>query len=323
MESLRAIWSVSLGGEQRLLTRTTAELTIQDVAPDGRTLMTSDNGQVGLIGVPPGEEEEHVDLSLLDWSLVRDVSSDGKLLLFDETGEGGGEHHAVYVRRTDGSPAVKLGNGLATALSPDGRSAVSSTATSPRRLMLLPVRAGEIRVVETGTLNCHQFHRFMPNGESLVVAANQPGGGLRLFLVPLDGSTDPRAITPEGIAPGFFPVSPDGKWVVAQTADDTFRLFSTQDDESKALPGLGEDDRPIRWSEDGEALFGYRRGELPGKIFRIDLSSGKKESFKELRPQDPAGVVEIVSIQLTPDGHAYAYSYHRILSDLFLVDGLV
>ena len=32
--------------------------------------------------------------------------------------------------------------------------------------------------------------------------------------------------------------------------------------------------------------------------------------------------IEIVSVQLTPDAAAYAYSYHRILSDLLLVNGL-
>jgi len=70
--------------------------------------MTSDNGKVGIIGRPPGSDRDR-DLSLLDWSLVRDLTPDGKLLLFDETGEGGGARHALYMRNTDGSPAVQLG----------------------------------------------------------------------------------------------------------------------------------------------------------------------------------------------------------------------
>ena len=103
--------------KERLLVRTPAELTIQDVTRDGRILMTSDNGKVGIIGRPPGSEKDR-DLSLLDWSLARDLSSDGKLLLFDESGEGGGAHHAIYVRKTDGSPAVRLGDGWAAASHP-------------------------------------------------------------------------------------------------------------------------------------------------------------------------------------------------------------
>ena len=124
----RAIWSVNVaGGRERLLARTPGELTIQDVARDGRTLVTSDNGMVGIMGVPPGESEER-DLSLLDWSLVRDISKDGRLILFDETGEGGGNRHACYVRRTDGSPAIRLGEGGGASSPPtdDGRSRARS-----------------------------------------------------------------------------------------------------------------------------------------------------------------------------------------------------
>ena len=143
----RSIWSVLVtGGRERLLARTPGELTIQDIARDGRTLMTSDNGMVGIIGARSGEEEER-DLSLLDWSLLRDITPDGKLILFDESGEGGGASHAVYVRRTDGSPAVRLGEGVGGSFSPDGRWAVSRKAGS-RQLVLLPVRAGEARPLD-------------------------------------------------------------------------------------------------------------------------------------------------------------------------------
>jgi hypothetical protein len=113
----RSIWAVPLsGGRERLLARTPGELTILDIARDGRTLMTRDNGMVGIIGARSAEEGER-DLSLLDWSLLRDISPDGKLILFDESGEGGGAVHAVYVRRTDGSPAVRLGEGSSYAYS--------------------------------------------------------------------------------------------------------------------------------------------------------------------------------------------------------------
>ena len=57
-------------------------------------------------------------------------------------------------------------------------------------------------------------------------------------------------------------------------------------------------------------------------MFKLDLAKGTRETHRELRPRDPSGVVEIVSVVQTPDGSGYAYSQHRILSDLFLVDGL-
>jgi hypothetical protein len=315
----RAIWEVSLSsGRERLLARTPGELTIQDVARDGRALLTSDNGMVGVMGVPPGEKEER-DLSLLDWSLVRDISKDGRLILFDETGEGGGAQHAVYVRRTDGSPAVRLGDGHGWGLSPDGRWAISQNVAGRTSLVLLPVRAGEAKVVEVPGLSC-QAARFAPDGQRILVAANAPGEGVRLWV--LSDGASPRPISEEGIGVGVFPISPDGRHVVAQAADSSWRLVPLEDGESRTIAGLEPDDRPIAWTADGKGLFGFRRGELPGRIFRLHLETGERETHRDLRPRDPSGVVEVVSVVLTPGGESYAYSQHRILSDLFLVEGL-
>ena len=49
------------------------------------------------------------------------LSADGKTLLFYESGEGGGERYSIYVRPTDGGLPVRLGEGRAMSLSPDGK----------------------------------------------------------------------------------------------------------------------------------------------------------------------------------------------------------
>ncbi|HEY7575454.1 MAG TPA: hypothetical protein VIB08_09850, partial [Thermoanaerobaculia bacterium] len=144
---------------------------------------------------------------------------------------------------------------------------------------------------------------------------------LRLYLQSLEGEK-PVPITPEGIAIGSFPVSPDGRRVVAQAADLTHHLFPLEGGEAEPIPGLGPEDRPIRFSAHGRSLYGFRRGELPCHLFRLDLETSEKSPLRKLMPADPAGVVEIISVHLTPDTSSYAYSYHRILSDLFLVEGL-
>ncbi|MFI5119200.1 MAG: protein kinase [Thermoanaerobaculia bacterium] len=316
----RSIWSATLEGRERLLVRTPGELTIQDASADGRILMTSDNGKVGIIGRPPGTERDR-DLSLLDWSLVRDISTDGKLILFDESGEGGGARHAVYVRRTDGTPAVHLGEGWAGNFSPDGRWVASqSMAPDGRRITLLPTKAGERRELPKDNLRVHRAW-WLPDGKRILAAANTPGEGLRLFVQGLE-TDPPRPITGEGIGMGFFPVSPDARVVAAQGPDGLFYGFPIEGGDPEYFPGLVAEDRPIRFSPDGKALFAYRRGELPAHVIRLDLETGEKHPSQELMPPDAAGVVEIVSVVLTPDVASYAYSYHRILSDLFLVEGL-
>jgi eukaryotic-like serine/threonine-protein kinase len=315
----RAVWSVSLAGEERLLLRTLSELTIQDVSTEGGILITSDNGKVGIIGMPPGQSREK-DLSLLDWSLVRDVSPDGKALLFDESGEGGGANGAVYLRRTDGSPAVRLGDGLGKQISPDGRWVLSITLTPSRRIVLLPVRTGARREVDSHGITPHEA-MWTPFPNKILIAGNEPGRGRRLYLQDMERGA-PTPLTPEGIGHGFFPISPDGKFVVAQGIDQAFYLYPLDGGEPEAIPGLTPDDRPIRWTPVGRDLYVFRRGDLPAQVFLLDLSTGRKEPVKELMPPDAAGVVEIVSVHLTPDAASYAYSYHRILSDLFLVEGV-
>jgi serine/threonine protein kinase/Tol biopolymer transport system component len=316
----RSVWAVSLDGRERLLVRTPGELTIQDASPDGRILMTSDNGKVGVIGRPPGSDRDR-DLSLLDWSLVRDLSPDGKLLLFDETGEGGGARHAVYMRNTDGSPAVQLGSGWAGSFSPDGRWVASTThAPGGREIVLLPVKAGAPRSLPRNDLAIHRTW-WLPDGKRILVAANAPGEGLRLFIQGLEGEPA-RPITPPGIALGFFPVSPDGRLVVGQGPDRLFYGYPIEGGDPEYVPGLVAEDRPLRFSLDGGSLYAYRRGELPARVIRLDLGTGEKTTSLELMPADPAGVVEVVSVALTPDVASYAYSYHRILSDLFLVEGV-
>jgi serine/threonine protein kinase/dipeptidyl aminopeptidase/acylaminoacyl peptidase len=316
----RAIWAVSLTGRERLIARTPGELTIQDVSADSRVLLTSDNGKVGIIGLPPGEQRER-DLSLLDWSLIRDLSPDGRQLLFDESGEGAGSRQGVYLRKTDGSSAVRLGDGTACGISPDGRWVLSlSIDPLGKRLVLLPVKAGQPRSLPPHGLNIHRAS-WIPDGKRVLIAANEPDRALRLYLQSLEGEK-PIPITPEGIAIGSFPVSPDGQRVVAQAGDQTHCLFPLEGGEAEPIPGLGPEDRPICFSSDGRSLCGFRRGELPSHVFRLDLASGEKGPLKTLMPADPAGVVEIISLLLTPDAASYAYSYHRILSDLFLVEGL-
>jgi serine/threonine protein kinase/Tol biopolymer transport system component len=314
----RAVWAVSLDGRERLLLRSLSELTIQDVSGDGRILITSDNGKVGIIGQPPGQMHEK-DLSLLDWSRLRDLSHDGKALLFDETGEGGGDAGAVYLRKADGSPAVRLGDGLAKQISPDGKWVLSVTLTS-RRIVLLPVRTGKRREIEAFGITPHEAI-WTPTPNRILLSGNEAGRAGRLYLQDLDGGA-PTPITPEGIGEGLGPISPDGKWVVAQGMDHSFYLYPLEGGDPKPIPGLAPDDRPICWTPVGQDLYVFRRGSLPSPVFLLELATGRKQPIKELMPPDAAGVVEIIAVYITPDAASYAYSYHRILSDLFLVEGV-
>jgi Tol biopolymer transport system component len=318
--SNRALYAVSLAGKQRLLARVTGTLLLHDVWPGGRALMTHDVMRTEMRALPPGEQRER-DLSWLDWSQSADMSADGKELLFSEAGEGGGAGYSVYFRRTDGSPAVRLGEGNGQALSPDGKWALAIThVSSEPQIELYPTGAGETKTLPHEGLAV-QTADWSSDGKQILMTASEPGHGPRLYLRDLSGGK-PRAISPEGYRNFRRTVSPDGKFVAAKGPDQRLYLYPLAGGEPAAIPGLTPEDSPTAWSADSRSLYVYRRRELPAKVYRVDVATGRKELWKELIPSDAAGVLNISPPIVTQDGKNYAFSYIRMLSDLYLVEGL-
>jgi len=317
----RDLYGVTTSGRQRMVARVGDNLTIQDISREGRVLLKRDRVRGRMVGLPPGETIER-DFDWLDVSLVADLSADGTLLLFEEIGAAAGTAPAVYLRRTDGSPAVRLGEGYALALSPDESWALASHLAH-HQLILLPTGAGEPKLLETGSITDYQWATFLPDGQRVLVAGNEPGHGVRLYVQQLSGGA-PRPISEEGINAilGGIVVSPDGMFAAAIGPTQRILLYPLGGGAPRPVSGVSERDVPLQWSSDGSFLYVFQRGEFPARVFRLDVSTGSRELWKELMPSDRAGVNIILSIRLTPDGRSYYYSYGQGLSQLDLVEGL-
>jgi eukaryotic-like serine/threonine-protein kinase len=322
------ITAVTLSGKQRLVTRVPGSLVIFDIWRDGRVLLARADRRREVMALSAGETKER-DLSWLDYSYPADLSSDGKTLLFDEEGIGGGVQYgdaqdltyAVYIRNTDGSPAIRLGEGGASALSPDQKWVLVVTPLSPGQLRLLPTGPGETQSLTNDSIN-HQWARWFPDGKRFVFSGNEPGRGVRFYMEDISGGT-PKAISPEGVDAQNFAVSPDGQFVVGIGPDQKGYLFSTTGaGDPRVVTGWESGDVPISWSQDGRAISLYRTGEVPAKVYRLELATGKKSVLKQIAPLDPTGVSTIGPILMTPDGKTYVYGFHRTLGDLYLVEGL-
>jgi Tol biopolymer transport system component len=316
----RSLHAVSLAGHERLLAKAPGALTLQDVAPDGRVLLNRDQTRLGVLALAPGETKER-DLSWLDWSLVRGLSADGKTLLFDESGQGGGPNYSIYVRKTDGSPAVRLGEGAAFALSPDGKGVVAQPpGPVPRQLVLLPTGVGEPKRLTGDAIN-HNFAKFFPDGRRIVFAGNEAGRGLRLYVQDLAGGA-PRPISPEGVRGYTIAVSPDGRAVSTIGPDGRTWSYPVEGGEPRPIEGLSAGEALLQWSLDGRFFYARSLGSLPARVFRVERETGQRELWRELMPSDPAGAAAIFGPLVSADGKSYAYSYARDLSDLYLVEGI-
>ncbi|HXY47864.1 MAG TPA: protein kinase [Terriglobales bacterium] len=321
------ITAVTISGKQRLVDRVPGSLILFDIWQDGRVLLARSDRRREVMAEYEGATRER-DLSWLDYSYPADLSDDGKILLFDEEGIGGGVQYgdtrdltyAVYIRNTDGSPAIRLGEGAACALSPDQKWAIVQTPRSPEQLRLLPTGAGEAQSLTNDAIN-HQWARWFSDGKHLVFSGNEPEHGVRLYVQDVSGGK-PKPISPEGVDAVGFAVSPDGQSVVAIGPDQKGYLFPSSGGDPRPVNGMESGDIPISWSRDGRSVYLYRSGEVPARVYRVELATGKKTVWKQIAPLDPTGVSTIGPILMTPDGKTYLYGFHRTLGDLYLVEGL-
>ena len=323
----RTLYATSLDGKQRIVARLPGALMLLDIAKDGRVLLVRATWRRELLGVFANDPRQH-ELSWLDYTYPSDLSADGKTLLFDEEGGGGalaysktgGLTYAVYIRKTDGSPAVLLGEGGAVALSPDGKWAIAQTQESPSQFRLLPTRSGEPRDLTNDNIN-HSWAHWFPDGKRILFSADEPGKGVRFYVYDLATSKS-QVISHEGVNGTAFAISPDSQQIAAIGPDQKGYLYPVAGGDPRPISGFNQGEQPITWSGDGRSLYIYQPGELPARVYRLDVQTGQRTLWKELMPSDPAGVENIGPIYMTPDAKTCVFGYHRMLADLYLVEGL-
>jgi serine/threonine protein kinase/Tol biopolymer transport system component len=317
------LYALTRGGEVRPLLRVPGELALLDIGRDGRVLLTQINRRVAIMVQAPGETKER-DLSWFGTSGLVDLSADGRWILFTESGQGDGAESSVYLRGTDGSPAVRLGDGVAQALSPDGRWVLMSSATDLKRLFLLPTGAGEPRELPPLAMDVAGAG-WLPGGKQLLVCGILPGQAFRCYVMDIGGK-QVRPVTPAGVL--IYTLSPDGSKAATWSRPEGIRIYPLDGGEPLTVPAVPPVNplaqRPIQWRADGRALYVGGRLDAKNPCFSIDevaLATGKHLRWKELCPADPASS-RIWSVLMTPDGKAYAYETKSSLSTLYLVEGL-
>jgi hypothetical protein len=311
--------AVSLDGKERVVFSSTGtSLAILDVFRDGRALVASGLGKMGCSCLTPAQAQPR-ELSWLDGSAPEALSADGQWVLLSELLRGAGKNGSIYVRKTDGSDAVRLGDGYGEDLSPDGDWVLTTQVGTRQHWVLLPTRAGSPKPLPAGPLVGRGEANFLPDGRQIVFGGREKDRRARIYVQAIDTGTI-RAISPEGVGTDAL-ATPDSRYVIGWSGERWFK-YAVDGNAPVPLTYLKPDDRPLQFSLDGSVMYVWRTDAWPPAVDRVDTATGAREPWKTIQPADPVGVDSVIRIVVTPDGTAYCHDYVRFLSELFVVEGL-
>jgi hypothetical protein len=314
------LMAVDLSGKVRTLLDLPMGFVLQDISADGRVLIALTSSRLAMGFTRLGDKED-ADLSWHDWNSARDISHDGKFVLFEDASDAAGPNYAVAIRPVDGGLPIRLGEGSSGNLSTDGQWAASIPISGPPQITLFPIGPGQPRTIHvTGVQHVHDSSaRFLPNDQEIAVTGDDPGHGTRCFMINVSNG-HARAVTPEGLLCG--PISPDGRFIISKNTDDGILAFPLNGGTPKTLVDKKINFIPVQWSQDGSSIYGYHVGEFPSNVYALNLASGAETVLQELKPGSPAGVAMVAPVVVSRDGKNFAYSYNQTLSILYLVSGL-
>jgi serine/threonine protein kinase len=313
-----ALRGVSKTGE-RVLYRGTAELLVNDVAPDGRVLLTQRDWRQAIELSRTGEPVEMLDS--LDWAVLSGLSEDGTAVLWGESGLGVEGQPRAFLQKAGQSGPIDLGPGRPLALSPDGKRALVWRDGPPGTLWLVPTGPGEPRVIKVPGLLQIDNAAFFRDGRRLaVVGRGDPVSLNRLYVFDQEQARL-VALSPPGLPRFQFTmgVSPDQKWVASLDPNGVVIAYPVDGGEPIRAPEWGIGRLPGGWLADGE-LLSFKRFDVPSRVERFDLRTRRTASFGTVAPSDPAGVVRIVGVQVTPDGRTTVVNHRRMSGVLLTLD---
>lgn len=296
----------------------TGSVTIHDIASDGRWLVTRDD-QIRRTFTRPPTRDTELNISFLGGSIGPIMSGDGAQVAFSDVSSFGGNTYSTMIRASDGSAAIRLGEGFLLAFSRDKQWVLSNLPSTPVKLMMHPTGAGTSRQLDHGEFESITDADFLGDGSQIVMCGNEPKHALRCYVrSTADGTaaaTALRPITGDGVR--YAIGSPDGQFIIGSSASGEFHRYSVRDGSAQPVPGLQPNDELLRFRPDGRAIWVRRTGEQPARLEEVDLATGARRSLGVSIASPRRGTLRVGFVTFADDPHAYAYSQTESASDVF------
>lgn len=311
------IRAASLQTKPRTVYCGTTGTIIQDVAPDGRVLVSSESleGRMSMLQHATSQER---DLSWLDYPYGPSLSEAGDVVLFTDQSGQAGSVYTVYVRKTDGSPAVRISvGGFGTDLSPDGKWAtVLLPGNEEGKLHIVPIGAGQARAFHWPGIR-PLWAVWFPDNRRILMNASENGKAAASYVTDVDG-TAPKLIAKlpsTFVRPrnNLFFAFKDGSAVIASLSDET----------TMPIANLLANEFPIEWSAEPDWIFTKQLNAAGCTIFKLNWKTGRRQLWQIIKPADQVGLVPMVNpIAITPDGNWMAFTFNNRIGKLFTTDDL-
>jgi serine/threonine protein kinase len=312
-----ALMAVTLTGQARTVWSSPSWIRLFDIGPGGRALLGTEIADRRVDALFAGSAGP-VDVTLRAQSVSQWISDDGSTITMSDQAAA---HYLTYVIRA-GSAAVRLGDGQAFGQSPDRRWVLAVPARGSS-ILIHPTGAGETRTLSNPEKLVFRAVAWLPDSRRIVAFGHKEGHSTRGYVQDINEGA-PRAFTAEGVSTvkwWSLPISPDGTRVLALSADLVPTIYRIDNGSAEPVRGLQAGELPVRWTQESQGLIVARGGGLPWLIERLDIASGRRTPVREIRAHEAAGL-RLSLFAITPDGRHYVHSYSRLLTDLFVVDGL-
>ena len=318
------IHALSLSGKTRKPLAVPGRVHLQDISSTGQLLVAQGIARRGIV-ISTGHGSTERDLSWLDFGYLRNISLDGKTILFEEEGSQA-HNYQIFVRDVDGSPAVPIGEGYGAALSPDKHWALGQKLAEPvDEMWLLPIGAGTPRRLSPPSLMPLVGASFLSDSRRVIYLAKEKDRAPRIWLQDIDGG-NPRPISPDGTLGSF--VSPDDKWILIgnRTITSVYReagLLSIADGHVQLIRGLKPDEPILGWSKENQLYVQSTERSTPTSLHieKLNPFTGSRTPWRDLAMPAIGGVYPDPPI-ITPDGATYGFDYRMRLTDLYTVTGV-
>ena len=312
------LFAASPSGGRRMVYSGPVEVRLFDIAPDGRVLLGTDVSDRRVEALMAGDTALR-DVTLRDASAGFWIAADGHALTLSDQAIAG---YDAYLLRAGSTAPVRLGRGQAFGMSSDGRWVAAIPATEPRVLLHSP-GALDSRELPNPERIFIDTLAWLPDASGIVLFGQPAGRMPRGYVQRLAGGP-PRPFTAEGVGAikwWSLAVAPDGSRVLGRDIDGRVVRYRLDGGAPEPVAQLQPDDIPGAWTSDGRALLVAHGQGRPWVVERVDLASGRREKAFEVRPREMAGL-RLTYLAIAPDGRHYVHSYSRLLSSLYVVDGL-